>query len=181
MEERLDEFRLAHSYSVADCAKNLARIYGLDQMDAYTAGLLHDWDKNISPELLFERARKYGIVIPEDRGAALSLLHAQTGAAALADEFPELDEAIITAISRHTLAAADMSDLDMVVYVADMIEPLRSKAALDDIRFNVGDVSLPELFHQCYALSIRSLIDKHRYIYPGAVSVWNTLVKGTTK
>lgn len=176
LEQRLSEYRYAHSLGVAQTARNLAKVYGVDRESASLAGLLHDWDKDLSEQQLIEDARAYGIDIPDDRASLNGLLHALTGAENLRRRFPELDEDILQAIARHTTAAIGMSDLDKVVYCADLLEPLRSKSFIEDIRFNVGDVSLDELFLQCYTCSLRFLIDKRRIIFPGTVDIWNSLV-----
>lgn len=176
LEERLDDYRLAHSNSVADYARTLARIYGVDADAAYLAGLLHDWDKCLSEDELIARAKKYGIEVPDDYKSAVLVLHAETGAAALAEEYPDIPEEVISAISKHTLGAVEMSDLDMVIYIADMIEPLRTKKMIEDLRYSVGDVTLEQLYHRCFMCSLKYLIDKGRYIYPNAINVWNAMV-----
>jgi len=174
LEERLGEYRLAHSQSVATTARSLAKVYDVDREAAYLAGMLHDWDKDVDEETLLSHAREYGIEVPAED--AYALLHAQTGAADLHRLFPEIDDDIIQAISRHTMAAVDMTPLDKVVYCADLLEPLRSKAAIEDIRFNIGAVDLDELFLECYTCSLRFLIDKRRYIHPGALEIWNAII-----
>lgn len=176
LEERLDDYRLAHSNSVADYARTLARIYGVDADAAYLAGLLHDWDKCLSEDELIARAKKYGIEVPDDYKSAVLVLHAETGAAALAEEYPDIPEEVISAISKHTLGAVEMSDLDMVIYIADMIEPLRTKKMIEDLRYSVGDVTLEQLYRRCFMCSLKYLIDKGRYIYPNAINVWNAMV-----
>ncbi|MDR2108911.1 MAG: HDIG domain-containing protein, partial [Coriobacteriales bacterium] len=61
LEQRLSEYRLLHSISVAETAVAMARRYDVDVDQAQIAGLLHDWDKNLSDEELLERATKWGI------------------------------------------------------------------------------------------------------------------------
>lgn len=179
LEERLDDYRLAHSLSVADYARTLARIYGVDADLAYLAGLLHDWDKCLDDDELVKRAERFKIEMPEDRKTALAVLHAQTGAAALAKEYPDIPAQVISAIEKHTLGAVEMSDLDMVIYIADMLEPLRTKKVIEDLRYSVGDVTLEQLYRRCFVYSFKHLIDKGRYIYPNAINVWNAMVAKT--
>ena len=181
LERRLDDYRLAHSLSVAEYARKLARLYGADTDEAYLAGLLHDWDKCLSEDELMAHADRYGIDVPDNRRAALSILHAQTGAAVLADEYPEIPATVISAISKHTIGSTEMSDLDMVIYVADMLEPLRTRRAIEDLRLNVGDITLGELYHQCYRCTLKILIEKGRYIHPYAITVWNGMVSDGTE
>jgi predicted HD superfamily hydrolase involved in NAD metabolism len=154
----------------------MAEQYGMDTEPARLAGLLHDWDKNLTDEQLFERVREFGIELEPRMEDMAVLLHALTGAVAVKREFPELDDGIIQAIARHTSAAPDMSDLDMVIYVADMIEPLRSQGNLAPLRALVGKVPLETLFLKSFERSMEHLIRRHRFIHPASLEVWNEYI-----
>jgi len=176
LEKRLSEYRLLHSISVSDVAAMMAERYGVDIDKARIAGLLHDWDKNLEDEELISRARQFRLesVSPGEDFAAL--LHAQTGAVAVALEFPDLPLDIIQAIARHTSAAPDMTDLDMIIYIADMIEPLRSQGNLTPLRTIVGKVSLEYLFLKSFEMTMEHLIRRHRFIHPDSLKVWNSYI-----
>ncbi|MDR1357954.1 MAG: bis(5'-nucleosyl)-tetraphosphatase (symmetrical) YqeK [Coriobacteriales bacterium] len=173
LEGRLTQYRLLHSLSVADIADLMANVYEVDPEYARLAGLLHDWDKNYTDEELVGRAERFNIELPDDPRNMAALLHAQTGACAVAQEYPNVPPEILQAISRHTSAATDMSELDMIIYVADMIEPLRSAPSLQLLRSLAGNVPLEELFIKCFQSTLEHLIRRHRYIHPGSVAVWN--------
>ena len=59
------------------------------------------------------------------------LLHGPTAAAELERAYPDLPADVVQAIARHTAAAVGMSDLDMIIYIADAIEPSRDFDGLD--------------------------------------------------
>ncbi len=171
--ERLSGRRLQHVLGVADTCLALAHRYGVDPFEAQAAGLLHDWDKQLPAEELWDKARALRVV-PEDPDEDLfPLLHAWTAAASLPSEFPELPEAVFRAIGRHTVGACDMSPLDMVVFSADLVEPGRTMPGVEGLRALVGEVPLERLFAACFAHGIEHLLAARRYIYPGAVDVWN--------
>jgi predicted HD superfamily hydrolase involved in NAD metabolism len=178
LENRLTQYRLLHSLSVADVSTMLANAYDVDIDDARIAGLLHDWDKNHTDEELIERARRFNIKVPTGHEGMAALLHAQTGAAAVSRRYPDLTKSVIQAISRHTSAAPDMSDLDMIIYVADMIEPMRSQSKLQPLREMAGNVPLDTLFLKCYESTMSHLISRHRFIHPDSLKVWNAYVAG---
>lgn len=176
LEERLSEYRLLHSISVSDVAAMMAERYGVDIQKARIAGLLHDWDKNLTDEQLLARVREYGMELVSPGEDMAALLHAQTGATAVALEFPDLPLDIIQAISRHTSAAPDMTGLDMIIYIADMIEPLRSQGNLTPLRTIVGKVPLEDLFLKSFEMTMEHLIRRHRFIHPDSLKVWNAYV-----
>lgn len=170
--------RLAHSLSVADSAESLAVTYGVDPFLARAAGLLHDWDKRRSPEEIVERADALGISLGVDLQLVKPLLHGMVTARELPSRYPELPHEVFQAIERHTLATSDMSDLDMVIFVADGIEPLRAETdGIRETRSLVGKVPLDELFWNAFVGGIVYVLEGGRYLYPGTLDVYNTLAR----
>lgn len=179
VDARLSGRRLAHVHSVSECAVELAELYGVNTFDAKLAGLLHDWDKLLTDDEFPARMEELGIEPPDQVELMWPVLHSFTGAKAVQREFPELDAGIISAIWNHTLGAVEMSDLDMVVFVADMIEPLRDakrSKGIKKLRKLVGEASLGELYFAAYGQTMRSLVDRKRCIHPLALDIWNGLV-----
>ena len=68
--------------------------------------------------------------------------------------------------------------LDIVVYTADMIEPTRVYEALVPLRELVGQVSLDDLFAECFRATVEHLVAKRRYMHPETAEIWNTWVAG---
>lgn len=180
VDKRLSGKRLDHVHSVSEYAAKLARMYGASEYDARIAGLLHDWDKLLTDDELPARLDELGIARPDHIEYLYPVLHSFTGAAAVKREFPELDDDVISAINNHTLGALDMSDLDIIIFVADMIEPLRKSKGRPEVkrlREMAGKVDLDELYFEAYAATMRSLIDRKRFIDPVALEIWNGLVE----
>lgn len=174
---RVGARRLAHIDGVADTAEQLARVYGEDPRRARLAGLLHDWDKGFNDEDIRKRADELGMqVSPYVREYMARLLHGPTAAVALARAYPQIDPAVVQAISRHTTAAIDMTPLDMIVYTADVIEPHRAFSGLAPLRDAVGKVSLEELFFMAFAYTMESVMRRKKNLYPNTVDVWNYYV-----
>jgi HD superfamily phosphohydrolase YqeK len=61
----------------------------------------------------------------------------------------------------------------MIIYIADMIEPLRSAPNLQPLRSIAGKIPLEELFIKCYRATLEHLIRRRRYIHPDTLEVWN--------
>ena len=128
MKEALNEERFEHTLGVMYTAESLAMRYGVDMTKAAVAGLLHDCAKCIPNGQKIKICKKNDIEITETEEKNPSLLHAKLGAY-LAEEKYGIDDAeILSAIKWHTTGKPDMSMLDIIVYMADYIEPNRDKA-----------------------------------------------------
>lgn len=167
------ERRYIHSLGVAQTAVNLAREYGVDEYDAAYAGLLHDWDKVLGDHEILARSAQYGIEVAGSPSAAVGLLHGPVAAYELPHIFEDASPAVCRAVACHTIGAVDMSALDMVVFIADAIEPHRRGAYAEELRSLVGSVSLDELFFRCFSQGLTYVISGGRYLYPTAVTIYN--------
>jgi predicted HD superfamily hydrolase involved in NAD metabolism len=125
--------RYAHILRVARTASALARAHGADVLRARVAGLLHDLARLYSGERLLAECTERGMPIDAFERANPIVLHAPLGAELARDWFGIDDEAILSAIRKHTLATATMSTLDEIVYLADGLEPGREFAGRDAI------------------------------------------------
>jgi len=178
VDARLSAKAAAHCHRVGDTAAGLAILYDADPQAARIAGLLHDWDRERAPEQLLGEAQDAGLVLSDAETARPHLLHARTGAATLRGEFPGIDDAIVHAVARHTVGALEMTPLDMVVYLADMIEPAREYDGVQALRDAVGAVSLGELFALGYQQSLAHIVTARKRIHPDTVAVWNRYIAG---
>ena len=120
--------RYRHTLGVAYTASCMAMVFGVDVHKAYRAGLLHDCAKYLSGERLLEKCAKFGIEVSEAQKRQPDLLHAKMGAYYAEYRHGVADPEICHAICYHTTGCPDMNLLDMIVYVADYIEPNRDKA-----------------------------------------------------
>ena len=179
LRERLDDYGFRHSCGVSAFACSLATLYGVNVLDATVAGLLHDWDRCESNDALLLKARVYKLPVDDVLAMNPHLLHAHTGALSVRQYFaenPELGELpreVEQAIAHHTVGDTTMSDLDMIVYISDMIEPSRTFPGVDTLREMAGTVALKQLFLQCYQKTMEFLVKNQRLIHPDTLRVWN--------
>lgn len=178
LSERLSEKNLAHSVSTAAMAAKLAERYFVDREKARLAGLLHDWSRCVPIDRMLAEAQAQGIAIEEVERANPYLVHAALSARQVRGAFPGLPADVLDAIERHTFGAPGMSDLDKVVYLADMLEPRRTHPGLVALRAAIDTDPLEELFRKAYAHSMTVLAQGRRHIHPRTLEVWNTLVAG---
>lgn len=168
--------RLDHTLSVARTAEHLAVMYDVDPFLARLAGLLHDWDKVVPRDELMERARYFGIDLGVPLESVEPLLHGMVAARELPERYPHIPHEVWHAVACHTSAAEDMNPLDMVLFVADGIEPLRrASAGIQQTRDLVGKVSLEDLFWNAFVGGIIFVLQTGRYLYPHTIEIYNTL------
>jgi predicted HD superfamily hydrolase involved in NAD metabolism len=146
--------RYEHSIRVARSAATLARRHGVDPDKARLAGLLHDGARLYSTARLLDECEKRGFFIDGFERAHPVLLHARLGAALAREQFGIDDAEVLSAIEKHTTAAADMSPLDCVVYLADSLEPGRKFAERASL-WRLALLDLTEAMRETLALSIR--------------------------
>ena len=128
MKEALNEDRFEHTLGVMYTAESLAMRYGVDMTKAAVAGLLHDCAKCIPNAQKLKMCKKNGIEMTEMEEKNPSLLHAKLGAYLAKEKYGVDDPEILSAITWHTTGKPDMSMLDIIIYMADYIEPNRDKA-----------------------------------------------------
>ena len=135
MKEALSEDRYEHTIGVMYTAESLDMRYGIDMTKAAVAGLLHDCAKCIPNAQKLKMCKKNDIEISEMEAKNPSLLHAKLGAFLAEEVYGVKDPEILSAINWHTTGKPDMSMLDIIIYMADYIEPNRDKAPnLKEIR-----------------------------------------------
>lgn len=125
MTSELTPHRLDHSLSVERTAIDLARRHGLSVDLASEAGLLHDNAKDMPLAQLRDIAREAKLPLDEELFSSVALLHAPVGALRAERVYGVQEETVLEAIRWHTTGRADMRKLEMVIYLADLVEPER--------------------------------------------------------
>ena len=130
----LDSKRYEHTLSTADMANKLANYLGYDENKAYIAGILHDCAKCLPKEKMFSEVEKYNIKLDKITQNATQLIHAPLGALYAKMKYGVNDESILSAIKYHTTGKVNMSTLDKIIFLADMIEQTRNYDEVDILR-----------------------------------------------
>ena len=176
LQGRLKPSRFAHSIGVAETSVILARRFNVDVKKAEIAGLLHDCARQYPDEQMLEEANKRNISYgPVEKNMPL-LLHGYIGAQLIGEEYGVHDREIAQSIYRHTVGGASMTDLDKIIYFADMIEPGRSYPGVDELRALARSASLDEMVFAGLTQSIKFVINKGHLIHPDTVIARNELL-----
>lgn len=135
LQHYLDKGRYQHTLGVMYTSAALAMAYDYDMEKAMIAGLLHDCAKNVPHEKKLELCKKHHMEVTDIERENPFLLHAKVGAWIAKKKYDVKDEEILHAIKVHTTGAPAMGTLDMILFIADYIEPGRDKARnLPEIR-----------------------------------------------
>lgn len=185
---RLKKSRFQHSLGVADTAVFLAKRFGADVEKAAVAGLLHDCAREFTNESMINEAVKRNIPVGTIEQAMPLLLHAHIGACRVREIYQVDDPAVEQAIRRHTVAAPAMTELDKIIWFADMIEPGRDYPEVERLRDLSRTASLNDMVLEGLSQSIKFVVEKGHLIHPDTVLARNELLlrnncecKGTEK
>ncbi len=151
--ELLKPSRVAHVLGTEETAAKMAVRWGADEADARTAALLHDCTKRLTSEeqLKFESLRDTMsiVAIPE------KLFHAVTGAELAQREFGISDE-LRDAIRWHTSGRPEMTLLEKIIYLADMVEPNRDFEGVEHLR-GLCFEDIDRAMYEALEISVRSI------------------------
>lgn len=178
--KRLSAKRLSHSIGVSQTAESLAVRFGCNKEKARLAGLLHDLAREVPVNELLQRAQAFGIVVCDIEQAEPVLLHAPLAAKMAQAEFGIDDAEIMQAIILHTTGGLNMTRLDKIIYLADVIEPSRSFKGIDKIR-QVAHTDLDEALLLALDQSICYIVKRRGLIHPATIVARNEILrKGST-
>lgn len=120
--------RAAHSVRVAMLAAKRAGELCLSEKQALQACLLHDCAKNLA----LDDPLLQGFIPPKD--CPSSVLHQYAGEYVARTQLGVTDEEVLSAIACHTSGKENMSVLDKLVFLADLVEEERSYPGVERLR-----------------------------------------------
>lgn len=176
LKNRVDERRYAHSLNVADAAKELAELNGVDTGKAYLCGLLHDIEKNRPWDEQERYMTQLGDDLPDHVIQNRKLWHAPAGAAYVRDELGILDADMIRAIKYHTTGRPNMSPLEKVLYVADYVSIERDYPGVERVR-DAAYRSLDEAILIGGRFTLISLLERYRVVNYDTFAMYNEAAK----
>jgi len=176
LEKSLKPSRYQHSLGVAETAVFLARRFGVDEEQAKIAGLLHDCARQFRNEDLIAEAEKRLIMVGDIERQMPLLLHAYIGSRLVTEKYGVSDHAIEQAIWRHTVGGAKMTELDKIIWFADMIEPNRDYPGVERLRELAQTASLDDMVLAGLTQSIAFVLQKGGLIHPDTVIARNEIL-----
>ncbi|MDN7245821.1 bis(5'-nucleosyl)-tetraphosphatase (symmetrical) YqeK [Planococcus shenhongbingii] len=181
VKERLPENRYNHVRGVVETATVLAEKFNVPVEKARVAAILHDVAK------FSDREWMKSILISENMDPLLleyhaELWHAPVGAYMARTEFGIDDEDVLNAIKYHTTGRQGMSDLEKIIYIADLIEPTRKFSGVEELR-QLAEQGLDVMMEASVKHTIEFLVSKNQPVYPDSLKCYQYFVqqKGKVK
>ena len=175
LKANLNEERYEHSLGTAECAKELAKRFNLDEEKAYLCGLLHDCAKCFPDKELRETICNCPDLC-EGELINPKTYHAPAGAILAREEFGICDEEILSATRWHTLGKLEMSDFEKIIFLADKIEKRTRPEEHREPIEKALEKGLDEALLVCYGSTIKSLVDRNLKICKTTIDIYNNLL-----
>lgn len=174
LEKALPHKRFEHSVAVYETAVELAEFHNADMEKVAVASLLHDCGREIPTRENLTQAAALNITIDDVEANQPILLHAKLGVYLAQQKYGVTDKEILSAILYHTTGAPGMSKIDMIVYLADLLEPKRGFFGIEEMR-QLVKVDLEKTMMKAYALTIKYLLEHDLLIHPNCIFGRNEL------
>lgn len=171
LKRNISEERLAHSIRVLEEMKNMSEIYDINIKDAQCAALFHDSFKEKPIDFLISYISRYEI-LPQYEVDIKINLHGIAAALFLYKDIGYKNKDVYNSIRYHTTGRPNMSNLEMGLYLADVIEEKRSFPGIDLIREDCK-ISLEKGMLSALNKSIEFLIKSNKDIHLDTVKARN--------
>ena len=173
--EDLSVKRFSHTLAVADTARRLALLHGLDPVKAEIAGLLHDCAKCLPLKEMQRIAKDNQLTDDSSILESGALLHSVVGAFLARTKYGCTDDEVIAAIRSHTTGQAEMSRLSMSVWLADTIEPTRAPYPLLDKTRMLAGLSLEKAMITSLEGTLQHVRKKGDSVHPATMDTLSWL------
>ncbi len=174
LKENLSEHRFIHSLNVAEKCLYLGKKYDYDEKTAYFCGLIHDVCKNESRENMLQMFDKFGIILDNVQTRVDLLWHSIAGALLVKEKFKVDDEEVLNAIKFHTTGRANMTKLEKIVFLADIISADREFEGVEKLR-EISEEDLDLAVFYALKSTINNLVKKNSLIHIDTINAYNDL------
>lgn len=169
---RLSEYRFHHSMCVAEKAVELAKMHNLNEEKAFLAGILHDIMKEESLENQRKIIEKNGYKMTKLEINSPNIYHQMSAAEYVKNELGIDDEDIIGGIRYHTTGRANMTEFEMLIYLADFTSEDRNYPDVDIMREKTNESFLDGMLYSL-SYTIKKLAEQNKQIHPDTLHCYN--------
>ena len=175
IKKTLSPYRCHHSMCVAKRARELALKNGLDENKAYLAGILHDITKEMPNEEQIALIEKYDRKLSYVELGNHRVFHQMSGALYVRHILRIEDEEIIGGIRYHTTGRENMSDFEMLIYLADFTSEDRDYPDVEIMREKTDRDFLEGMLYSL-KYTIKTVVKQERLLHPDTLNCYNWIV-----
>ncbi len=179
LKARLSKKRYTHSVNVARAAFALAERWGADPQRAYLAGLLHDCCKELPFSEQAELMHSCPFSVSEIEWLCKPVWHGIAAASYMYTELGIDDREVLGAARWHTVGRADMTKLEEIVYMADLISADRTYRDVERFR-KMAQNDLDKAMLCAFQWAIESVMKKETPLPVSTVDAYNFYLKKMT-
>ena len=176
LKARLSKKRFTHSVNVARAAFALAERWGADPQRAYLAGLLHDCCKELPFAEQEELMREGPFPVTETEWLCKPVWHGVAAASYMHAELGIDDTEVLSAARWHTVGHANMTKLEEIVYMADLISADRTYRDVERFR-KMAQNDLDKAMLCAFEWAIESVLKKETPLPVSTVEAYNYYLK----
>ena len=175
IQQHLPEKRFQHTIRVMDTALELAKTYHIAAENMELAAIFHDYAKYRN---LDEMKRIIiNSTLPKDLlHYHTELWHGPVGAILIQQEYGIDHPDILRAIRYHTTGRAHMSLFEMILFVADYIEPGREIPGVEEVR-EMAKENITLAAQEISKRTIHYLLSQNQSVYPDSFFAYNDLTR----
>ena len=170
--KNLSEKRFRHTECVVAQARKLARLYGCDELKAVTAAWMHDVCKEMKPEEQLHWIEKYGMILDDVQRSQPKTWHGIAACGYMKCKAGITDPEILDAVRYHTTARGKMTDLDEVVYLADLTSADRQYEEIEHMR-KLAETALKPAMKYAMQYALGDLVSRGQGISIDSFEAYN--------
>ncbi|MFI3207280.1 MAG: bis(5'-nucleosyl)-tetraphosphatase (symmetrical) YqeK [Clostridia bacterium] len=167
--------RYEHSLNVAKAAIKLAEKYNCDKDKAELAGLLHDIMKEENGDNQLKIIAEGDVRLSDIELSMKKLWHQISSMVYARDVIGVEDEDVLNAIRYHTSGRGNMSLLEKIIFVADVISDDRNYNGVKEMR-KIAYKNLDEAIAESIINVINDLTEEKKFIIPDCIDAYNDAI-----
>lgn len=167
--------RYNHSIAVMNTSVKLAKYYNYSIEEARIAGFLHDCGKFQDKIKILKMVDEFDIILDNVMEKDISLAHGLVGEAMAKSKFNIHNQGILNAICYHTTGRENMSLLEKIIFIADIIEPSRNFQGVETMR-KLAYENLDKSIVFALDRNIQFVIERGRLLHLDTIKARNHLI-----
>jgi predicted HD superfamily hydrolase involved in NAD metabolism len=175
LKNNLNEKRFRHILGVEKEAVKLGMKYDENIEKCRIAAVCHDCLKNSSYDDLLFLIKKYNMELDSIQLNSPQILHGPVGAEFCRENFKIEDAGILNAVAYHTTGRANMSLLEKIIYISDLIEEGRDFQGINEIR-KKAYIDLDDAVLSACNETIIYVVNKNELLHPLTIELRNSLI-----